>query len=211
MTKNYNLKGFKELQYVDLQYDLQRTTTWKVVKYFSIIEICSQNYHNFILICTWFVGLLHFALFIWTSSNLTSIVLITYAVIFSKQEVSRRRVVHGSAEEYKCLWNSRKTVKLKSNCKLNFFSKYFVLNNQENIILLKNSEKKVDTSFKKLLLFYWKCYISWEIYKFPTFNINYLKLKFSNQLLQSQFILANILVSLDCLNFLRIFNFVDIF
>ena len=33
-TKNYNLQGFKELQYVDLQLDLQRTTTWKVVKYF---------------------------------------------------------------------------------------------------------------------------------------------------------------------------------
>ena len=26
-TKNYNLQGFKELQYVDLQLDLQRTTT----------------------------------------------------------------------------------------------------------------------------------------------------------------------------------------
>ena len=26
-TKNYNLQRFKELQYVDLQLDLQRTTT----------------------------------------------------------------------------------------------------------------------------------------------------------------------------------------
>ena len=53
---------------------------------------------------------------------------------------------------------------------------------------------------KKLLLFYWKCCISWEIYKFATFSINYLKLKLFNQLLQSQFIVSNILVSLDCLN-----------
>ena len=26
-TKNYNLQGFRELQYVDLQFDLQRITT----------------------------------------------------------------------------------------------------------------------------------------------------------------------------------------
>ena len=32
--KNYNLQGFKELQYVDLQLDLQGTTTWKVVRYY---------------------------------------------------------------------------------------------------------------------------------------------------------------------------------
>ena len=33
-AKNWNLQGFKELQYVDLQLDLQRITTWKVVRYF---------------------------------------------------------------------------------------------------------------------------------------------------------------------------------
>ena len=33
-TKNCNLQGFKELQYVDLQLDLQGITTWKVVRYF---------------------------------------------------------------------------------------------------------------------------------------------------------------------------------
>ena len=59
---------------------------------------------------------------------------------------------------------------------------------------------------KKLPLFYWKYCISWEIYKFATFSINYVKLKLFNQLLQSQFIVANILVSLDCLNLLLIFN-----
>ena len=29
-----DVQGFKELQYVDLQLDLQRPTTWKVVKHF---------------------------------------------------------------------------------------------------------------------------------------------------------------------------------
>ena len=64
---------------------------------------------------------------------------------------------------------------------------------------------------EKFLLFYWKCCISWEIYKSATFSINYVKLKLFNELSQSQLILANILVSLDCLNLLRIFNFPDIF
>ena len=53
--------------------------------------------------------------------------------------------------------------------------------------------------------------VSWEIYKFATFSINYVKLKLFNQLLQNQFIVANILVSLDCLNLLTIFNILDIF
>ena len=32
---------------------------------------------------------------------------------------------------------------------------------------------------KTLLLFHWKCCVSWEIYKFATFSINYVKLKLS--------------------------------
>ena len=60
---------------------------------------------------------------------------------------------------------------------------------------------------KKLLLFYWKCHISWETSKFATFSINYVKLKLFNQLLQSQFIVANILVSLYCSNLSIPFNF----
>ena len=36
-TKNYNLQGFKELQDVDLQLDLQRNKTWKMVIFFLII------------------------------------------------------------------------------------------------------------------------------------------------------------------------------
>ena len=55
---------------------------------------------------------------------------------------------------------------------------------------------------KKLPLFYSKCCIPWEIHKFATFSINYVKLNFFNQLLLSCLIVANILVSL-------LFKFVD--
>ena len=34
IRKNLSLQGFKELQYVDLQLYLERTTTLKVVRYF---------------------------------------------------------------------------------------------------------------------------------------------------------------------------------
>ena len=33
-AKNYNLQRFKELQYVDLQLNLRKITTWKMVRYF---------------------------------------------------------------------------------------------------------------------------------------------------------------------------------
>ena len=63
---------------------------------------------------------------------------------------------------------------------------------------------------KNYVLFYLKCCISWEIYKFSNFSINYVKLKLDNQLLQGQFIAADVLMELDCLNLMRIFNFLEI-
>ena len=54
-------------------------------------------------------------------------------------------------------------------------------------------------NIKKFATFLSKCCISWEIYKFATFTIHHLKLKLFNQLFQSKFIMANILVLLDCL------------
>ena len=97
-----------------------------------------RPFRLFILVCTWFVKFASLrALFIWTSSNVTSIISITHTVIFSKQEVSRRLVARGSPGENKCLWNSGK----KNNCKLNFFSMYFVRNNAEIHLSFKNSEK----------------------------------------------------------------------
>ena len=38
--------------------------------------------------------------------------------------------------------NVRETVGRKNNCKLNFFSMYFVQNNEEIHLFFKNSEKK---------------------------------------------------------------------
>ena len=67
----------------------------------------------FILVCTWFVRFTFLrALFIKTSGKVTSIVSITHTVIFSKQEVSRRRVARGSPGENKCSWNSGKKKQL---------------------------------------------------------------------------------------------------
>ena len=67
----------------------------------------------FMLVCTWSVRFTFLrALFIWTSSNVTSIVSITITVIYSDHEVSRRRVVHGSPGENKCSWNSGKKKQL---------------------------------------------------------------------------------------------------
>ena len=112
-TKNYNLQGFKELQYVDLQLDLQRTTTWKVVKCFfnhlNTFNEVPQHFFDLHLIC-WLTSLR--ASFIWTSGNVTSIVSVTPTVIFSKQEFSRRRVARSSPGENKCLWNSGKIKQL---------------------------------------------------------------------------------------------------
>ena len=43
--------------------------------------------------------------------------------------------MRGSSSESKCLWNDGK------NCNLNFFSMYFVRNNEEIHFSFKNSEK----------------------------------------------------------------------
>ena len=67
----------------------------------------------FILVCTWFVQFTSLrALFIWTSSSVTSIVSITHTIIFSQQEVSGRRVAHGSLGVNKCSWNIGKKKQL---------------------------------------------------------------------------------------------------
>ena len=83
---------------------------WHVLPGIKCIIDVWGPFMMFILVCIWFVWFtsLRASLFIWTSGNITSIVSITHTVIFSEQEVSRRRVVHGSARENKCLWNSGK-------------------------------------------------------------------------------------------------------
>ena len=89
-----------------IQFDIQ----WHVLPGIKCITDIWRPFMMFILVCIWFVRFtsLRASLFIWTSGNITSIVSITHTVIFSEQEVSRRRVAHGSARENKCSWNSGK-------------------------------------------------------------------------------------------------------
>ena len=117
-----------------IRFDIQ----WHVLPGIKCITEVWRPFTMFILVCTWFVRFTSLrALFIWTSGNVTSIVSITHTVIFSRQEVSRRRVARGSPGENKSSWNSGK----KNNCKLNFFSMYFVRNKEEIHLSFKNSEK----------------------------------------------------------------------
>ena len=72
-----------------IQFDIQ----WHVLPVIKCITDIWRLFMMFILVCTWFVWFTSLrALFIWTSGNVTSIVLITHTVIFSKQEVSKRWV-----------------------------------------------------------------------------------------------------------------------
>ena len=92
-----------------IRFDIQ----WHVLPGIKCITDVWRPFMMFILVCTWFVRFTSLrALFIWTSGNVTSIVSITHTVIFSKQEVSRRRVARGSAGENKCSWNSGKKKQL---------------------------------------------------------------------------------------------------
>ena len=76
---------------------------WHVVPGIKCITELGRPFTMFILVCTCFVQFTSLcALFIWTSGNVMSIVSITLTVIFSKQEVSRRWVAHGSPGENKC-------------------------------------------------------------------------------------------------------------
>ena len=85
-----------------IRFDIQ----WHVLPGIKCITEIWRPFTMFILVCTWFVRFTSLrALFIWTSdNNVTSIVSITHTVIFSKQEVSRRRVARGSPGENKCSW-----------------------------------------------------------------------------------------------------------
>ena len=92
-----------------MRFDIQ----WHVFPGTKCITEVWRPFTMFILVCTWFVRFTSLrALFIWTSGNVTSIVSITHTVIFSKQEVSRRRVACGSPGENKCSWNSEKKKQL---------------------------------------------------------------------------------------------------
>ena len=78
-----------------IRFDIQ----WHALPGIKCITEVWRPFTMFILVCTWFVRFTSLlALFIWTSGSVTSIASITHTVIFSKQEVSRRRVARGSPE-----------------------------------------------------------------------------------------------------------------
>ena len=86
----------------------------------------------------------------------------------------------------------------KSNC--------CICGNMRKLLLFGTLIVTVVGISKNLPHFYWKCCISWEIYKFVTFSINYVKLKlFFNLLFKSQFIVTNVMLSLDFFNLLITF------
>ena len=117
-----------------IRFDIQ----WHVLPGIKCITDVWRPFTMFILVCTWFVRFTSLcALFICTSGNVTSIVSITHIVIFSRQEVSRRRVARGSPRENKFSRNSGE----QNNCKLNFFSMYFLQNKEEIHLPFKNSGK----------------------------------------------------------------------
>ena len=100
--------------------------------------IIIRPFMMFILVCT--LDLFGSLLFMFYSSGTswtwpTSIVSITHTVIFSTQEVSRQ-VARGSPGKTKCSWNSGKKKQL------NYFSMYFVRNNEEIHLSFKNSKKQ---------------------------------------------------------------------
>ena len=86
---------------------------WHVLPRIKRITQVWRPFTMFILVCTWFVRFTYLcALFISTSGNVTSIVSIKHTVIFSKREVSRRRVARASPGENKCSSNSGKKKQL---------------------------------------------------------------------------------------------------
>ena len=83
--------------------------------------------------------LVHFSswfCFIWKNVSVINIVSTTHAVLFSKQEVLKRRTACGSSSESECSWNDRK----KKQLEVCFSSMYFVRSNKEIRFSFKNSE-----------------------------------------------------------------------
>ena len=103
-----------------MRFDIQ----WHVLPGIKCITEVWRPFTMFIFVCAWFVQCTALrASFIWASGNITSIASITHTVIFSKWEVSRRRVVRGWPVEN----NVRgETVGRKNNRNVNFFSMSFV-------------------------------------------------------------------------------------
>ena len=105
--KYFNQKIFFE-KYI-IRFDIQ----WLALPGIKCITDIWRPFMMFFLVCVWFVRFPSLcALFICTSGNVTSNVSITHTVIFSKQDISRRRVTCGGPGENKCSGNSGKKKQL---------------------------------------------------------------------------------------------------
>ena len=71
---------------------------------------------------------------------------ITHAVLFSKQEVLTR----GQQVVAQARLKVHEMIGRKNNCKLNFFSMYFVRNKEEIHFCFKNSEKQQTQALKNM-------------------------------------------------------------
>ena len=92
----------------------------------------------FILVCAWFVGSLLFVIFSSGKMSTSRALSRLYVQLFfenEKFEEGGQRVVAQAR------MNAHETIRRKNNCKLNFFSMYFVRNNEEIHFNFKNSEK----------------------------------------------------------------------
>ena len=65
--------------------------------------------------------------------------------------------------------NVRQTVGRKNNCKLNFFSMYFVWTNEEKHLYFKNSEKYQTQALKNSIPLMWFCWLTVK-FGLNTFN-----------------------------------------
>ena len=91
----------------------------------------------FILVCAWFVGSLHLVIISSGKISTSWAVLITHTVTFSKQEVLKGRQCMVAQARI----NVQQAMGRRNNCKLKFFSMYFIQNNKEIHFYFKNSEK----------------------------------------------------------------------
>ena len=113
-------QGFKELQYVDLLLKLQLARIQRIA-IFRFTTWCTKNYNlksgkvffqPFKYVLRTVAILSGFVLDLLAHFSSCFIVSIIHSVIFSKQDVLRRRASRGSSKENKCLWNSGKIKQL---------------------------------------------------------------------------------------------------
>ena len=139
----------------NLKLDLQRTTTWNVVRFF-FFWIIWISFKNTVAILSWFALdlLVHFSsCFISLDKRQHHEHCLDYTYSYFCQKRSLRRwAARGSSCENKYSWNNGKIKQLK----LNFFSKYLVRKNHKEHCSFKISEKRrtqVSAIFCQIFIF----------------------------------------------------------